>query len=101
VKAPICAVFPAALSPSVAVASSSGGRCAPSKTVELAPQLGDLEALARDGRRVVGGPGASQCQLGIQRLDIIGRRIHEAKESQSDVGCSFKLRLTGTFRPNV
>ena len=42
------------------------------RSVDLPLELGDLQVLARDRRRVVGVPGARQRQLGSQRRDVFG-----------------------------
>ena len=46
------------------------------RPVNLALELRDLKLLVDDQRRVLGGLGACQSQLGLQRLDIVGLRIH-------------------------
>lgn len=75
-------------------------------------ELGDLQILARDRRRVVGGLGAGESQLSLdtnssvsfgrqcrsQRFDVFVLRIHAPMESQAAVRRSHKTRLSSTFR---
>ena len=49
------------------------------RSVDLALELGDLELLLRDHRRIVGRLGAGHRQLCLQCLDVVGLRIHAHK----------------------
>ena len=72
------------------------------RPVNLAPELGDLQALARDGRCIVGVPGERRSRNGPERIEIIRKilwvRIHSFMESQTVVRRSRKARLSRTFR---
>ena len=72
------------------------------RPVDLALQLGDLELLGRDRRRVVGVPGESGCCNGSESIEIVGkiggRRIHGLRESQTIAHRSRRVQLSRAFR---
>ena len=68
------------------------------RPVDLASELGDLELLLRDHRRIVGRLGAGHRQLCLQCLECLGLRIHETRESQTLVWRPQKMR-GGTAYP--
>ena len=118
----LAAACSAAISSSVAVALQllelqlhlveQPRRALRARAVELPLELLDLELLVRDHRRIVGGLGAGQRQLGLdtrgpialgrqcrsQRLDV-GRRIHGRGNHRPPCARSQKALLSRAFRP--
>ena len=68
------------------------------RPVDLASELGDLELLLRDHRRIVGRLGAGHRQLCLQCLECLRLRIHATRESQTIVCRPQKMR-DGTAYP--
>ena len=68
------------------------------RSVDLASELGDLELLLGDHRRIVGRLGAGHRQLCLQCLECLGLRIHATRESQT-LGCRPQNMRDGTAYP--